>query len=548
MVCPAGTSGTPQQVFTPRGPDFKVLVKRKLTLTRLAPWIPEFARVFLFLGWVMDAIAIEKAIKDEASKLIERYEAYHNSLHLEWVRTKKRTGKAPIKEVLKPSYWGNDRKFDPFYCRSKAKAIARSIAKSIKDGTYTPRTPYEKDIPKASGGFRTLRIYQVPDAAVSKILYGRLLAKNKHRFSAFSYAYRDDRNVHYAIQDIFVDLARDSRTFIAEFDFSDFFGNIKHEHLLGELDQHGLLLSDQDRQLISSFLAKQGKGIPQGTSVSLFLANIACLRLDKEFERLGVKFARYADDTVICTPSYEAACRAVDALVKFSSDSGVPINFKKSHGVNLLAPSGHSTEIRAKPSFDFLGYAISNSRLSIKEASILKMKKEISYLLYRNLIQPLRATKLRGISIPSGSKDEALLTAMLQVRRYLCGGLYKSQLRSFADGKLGQLRFKGAMSFYPLVTDIAQLKHLDGWLVATIARVLKLRASLLARHGFTRYKNFPFSVHQKDLVRAFDKFRIYNKPLLEVPSFLLVQQAMQRGMREHGISYVMNSRSNAYSY
>lgn len=496
----------------------------------------------------MDAETIENAIKDEASKLINRYEAYHNNLHLEWVRTTKRTGLRPAKTVLKPSYWSDDCKFDPFYCRSKAKSIARSIAKSIKNGTYRPHAPHEKEIPKSSGGFRKLRIYQVPDAAVSRILYGRLLAKNKHRFSSFSYAYRDDRNVHYAIQDIFVDLLRDSRTFIAEFDFSDFFGNIKHDHLLGELDQHGLLLSEQDKQLIRSFLERLGKGIPQGTSVSLFLANIACLRLDKEFERLGVKFARYADDTVICTPSYEAACRAVDALIKFSNESGVPINFKKSSGIHLLASAAHSTEIRSKPSFDFLGYAISNDRLSIKGASVIKIKKEVSYLLYRNLIQPLRGSTLRGISIPSGSKDEALLTAMMQVRRYLCGGLYKAQLRSFSQGKLGQLRFKGAMSFYPLVTDVAQLKQLDGWLVATVSRALKLRAKLLAKHGFTRHKNFPFSVPQNDLAKAFDRFRIHGKPLIEMPSFVLVQQAMQRGMREHGISYVMNSRSNSYSY
>lgn len=104
------------------------------------------------------------------------------------------------------------------------------------------------------------------------------------------------------------------------------------------------------------------------------------------------------------------------------------------------------------------------------------------------------------------------------------------------------------MSFYPLVTDTDQLKCLDGWLVATIARAIKLRGRLLAKHGFTRYGNFPFCVSPVDLVKAFDKYKIYNKHLLEIPSFLLVQQAMQRGMREHGISYVMNAKSNAYSY
>jgi hypothetical protein len=496
----------------------------------------------------MDADTIEIAIKEEANKLIERYEAYHNNLHLEWLRNKKRTGLLLPKVVLKPSYWSVDRKFDPFYCRAKARSIARAIAKSIKNGNYRPNDPHEKKIPKPSGGERTLKIYQVPDAAVSKLLYGRLLAKNKHRFSSFSYAYRDDRNVHFAIQDIFVDLSRDSRTFIAEFDFSDFFGNIRHEYLLRELHQHGLLLSETDEQLIKAFLADKGSGIPQGTSVSLFLANIACLRLDREFERLGVKFARYADDTVICTPSYGSACKAVDALVEFSANSGVPINFKKSAGIHILAPGSHSTEIRAKPSFDFLGYAIGNENLSIKSTSVLKMKKEISFLLYKNLIQPLRGTTLRSLTIPSGGKDEALLTAMMQIRRYLCGGAYKEQLRSFAEGNGGQLKFKGAMSFYPLVTDVDQLKQLDGWLVATIWRSIQLRASLLAKHRYKRHKDFPFSVAQNRLVKTFDKVLVHGKPLLQIPSFCLVQRAMQRGMREHGISYVMNSRSDPYAY
>lgn len=495
----------------------------------------------------MDADTIEKAIKDEAKKLILRYEKYHNNLHLEWLRNTKRTGTAAAKKVLKPNYWSSDKKFDPFYCKANARAIARSIAKSIKNGTYSPRPPHEKDIPKPSGGTRKLRIYQVPDAAVSKLLYGRLLSKNKHRFSAFSYAYRDDRNVHFAIQDIYVDLARESRTFVAEYDFSDFFGNISHDYLLDELNHHGLLLSSQDRNLIAAFLSKGGKGIPQGTSVSLFLANIACLRLDKNFERLGVKFARYADDTVICTPSYEAACRAVDALIKFSKDSGVPINLSKSEGIHLLALPGPESEIRSKPSFDFLGYSISNDCLSIKEKSVLKIKKEVSYLLYKNLIQPLKGATLRGIAIPSGGKDEALLTAVMQIRRYICGGIYKSKLRDFANGNRGALRFKGAMSFYPLVTDVDQLKQLDGWLTATIARTLKLRASLLAKHGYTR-RGFPLSVAQDKIIETFDKTRIHGKALLEVPSFVLVQKAMQTGMREHGISYVMNVKSNSYSY
>lgn len=496
---------------------------------------------------MLDARSIENAIVEESRKLIERFNSYHNSLHVEWERNKKRFPSVDPKKVLRPDYWQKDPKFDPFYCKRKAKAIARSMAKRIKSGVYVPHAPHQKQIPKSSGGTRTLHVYQIPDAAVSKIVYSRLLAKNKHRFSSFAYAYRDDRNVHFAIQDMYVDLAKRDRAFVAEFDFSDFFGKIDHSFLMGELGKHGLLLSAQDLRIIKAFL-KGRTGIPQGTSVSLFLANVACFELDRQLERLGVKFARYADDTVICSPSYEATCAAVQALFDFSEKSKVPINFKKSAGVHLLSSRPENAEIRAKPSFDFLGYAVGPGGLSIKKASVLKIKKEISYLLYRNLIQPLKVPALAGISIPSGGKDEGLLTAMMQIRRYVCGGLYKAALRRYTFGHSGQLRFKGAMSFYPLVDDLAQLKALDGWLVSTIFRALRLRALLLSKHGYTRHSMFPFSVPRDELVERFDSNSIHGKPLLEVPSFVVVQAAMQHGLREYGIQHVMNSRSNAYTY
>ncbi|MER2022088.1 MAG: reverse transcriptase domain-containing protein [Stenotrophomonas sp.] len=496
----------------------------------------------------MDVEVLAQAIRDESRKLILRYEAYQNNLHRDWLRNCKRTGLALQKEVRRPEYWGRDRKFDPFYCHARSLPIARSIVKKISAGWYIPNDPFEKEIPKQSGGTRRLRIYQVPDAAVSRLLYGRLLAKNKHRFSSFAYAYRDDRNVHYAVQDISLELSGRSRRFVAEYDFSDFFGNINHSFLLHQLKGHGLLLSEEDDVLVNSFLGREGRGIPQGTSISLFLANIACIELDKKFENLGVKFARYADDTVICSSSYDAVCRAVDALMEFSFRSGVPVNYKKSAGINLLSPSWHPNEIRSKESFDFLGYNIGLGSLSVKESSVLKIKQQISYIIYSNLIQPIKSSPLRSVAIPAGRRDPGLLSAMMQVRRYICGGLYKSELRRHAEGRGGQLRFKGVMSFYPLVTDFEQMKDLDGWLVAVIFRALKLRARMLAGHGYSRFHRFPFTVAQDKLVREFDAYRVHGKALLEIPSFELVLRSMQRAMREYGIAFVMNSRSNSYSY
>lgn len=487
-------------------------------------------------------------ITQECEKLILRHHEYHNHVHTEWVRAKLRITSVPPKVIQTPEYWNIDRKFNPFYVKSKAASIAKSIAKKISDKTYVPNSPFKKTIPKASGGTRELTIYQIPDAAVSKYFYSRLLAKNKHRFSSFSYAYRNDRNVHFAIQDITVDLSLDARAFIAEFDFSDFFGSIGHEYLYAQLHQNGFLISDEDEQVIKAFLSTREKGIPQGTSISLFLANLVCWKLDKSFEKEGLKFARYADDTVIWSPDYASICKAFNCIENFSREAGVPINPSKSGGISLLARKGLSTEIASKEEFDFLGYSIGVEHVSIREKTEKRIKKQISYLLYKNLIQPLIHMPLRGLVIPANDKDRALLSAMMQIRRYLYGGLLHRDIIQYIKGRRRTLHFKGVMSFYPLLNDERQLRELDGWLLSIIDRAVQKRSKLLLSHGFNRRTSFPFCVKRDDIVEQYRKKRIGGKRLLEVPSFTLIYRALQRGLREAGIESVMHPASNEYAY
>jgi RNA-directed DNA polymerase len=450
-----------------------------------------------------------KVIEEESDKLILRYHAYHNALHHEYIRNVKR----------------------------------------ISDKTYKPFPPHIKKIPKAGGGDRLVSIYQIPDAAVSKIYYNRLLSKNKHRFSSFSYAYRNDRNVHFAIQDIWLDISRDARSFIAEFDFSDFFGSISHEYLKDQYKSNGFYISEEEQFVIDSFLDDRKVGIPQGTSISLFLANLVCWQLDLRFERAGLKFARYADGTVIWSPDYQKICDAFTIINEFSSSAGISINAKKSDGISLLTKEDLPAELKStKTNVEFLGYSISVNSVSIKDASVKKIKKQISYLLYRNLIQPLRGKKLKGLIIPSNDKDPALLTAIMQIRRYMYGGLSGQQLRNYVNGRTKRIYFKGIMSFYPLVNDEAQLKALDGWLVSVICRSLKLRYKLLKKWGHDRSHIFPFNVKCSELTEAFKQNKVHGKALLEIPSFMLVQRALEKGLENRGIESVMNPESMDYDY
>lgn len=484
----------------------------------------------------------------ECHKLIDRHHSYHNNLHIEWLRNRNRVAGAPPKEVRVPEYWDLDPKFNPFYVRKNAAAIAKSIARKINAHTYTPNKPHRKTIPKSGGGERELTVFQIPDAAVSSYFYSRLLAKNRHRFSSFSYAYRNDRNVHFAIQDIAVDLAQNARTFIAEFDFSDFFGSIDHAFLFAQFDENGFLVSEEDKEVIRAFLRGRERGIPQGTSLSLFLANLVCWKLDKSLEKAGLKFARYADDTVIWSPDYSAICDSFNIVDAFSRNAKVPINLKKSDGISLLSKDGLAAEIASKPSFNFLGYAIGVDRVSVRDKTVQRIKKQVSYLLYRNLVQPLKTKPLKGLVIPANDRDKALLTAMLQVRRYLYGGLLHRDLVAYIKGQRKSLHFKGVMSFYPLLNDVTQLRELDGWLVSTISRCVQGRSKLLLSHGFDRRHSFPFNVDRDELLGKYRRKRIYGKRLLEVPSFQLIYKALRRGVIEAGIERVMHPESSKYGY
>lgn len=439
------------------------------------------------------------------------------------------------KEIETPLYWGADRKHNPFYVHKHRSPIARSIARKIQAGSYVPFAPQTIRKRKASGGFRNISIYQIPDNAVSRLYYSRLLKKNRHRFSSFSYAYRDDRNVHFAIQDIAIELARTSRLFIAEFDFSKFFDTIDHDYLTAQYDRNGFLINAEERRVIEAFLTGK-EGIPQGTSISLFLANLVCWELDKSLERNGIQFARYADDTVIWSREYSKINTAFGLISDFSEKAGVAINPKKSEGISLLCDKDASSELaRRKDAIDFLGYAVSNKAVSIKKESVKRIKQQISYILYKHLVQPLLGQQLRAIRIPANNQDCHLVSAILEIRRYLYGDLSDEMLRRYLNGNLRRLYFKGLMSFYPLLTDEDQLKQLDGWLVTAIHKAVRKRLALLRLWNFERGNTFPFNIPRSEIPTVYKAQVVNGKHLLRVPSFHTIFLAIKKGVADVGI-------------
>lgn len=277
---------------------------------------------------------------------------------------------------------------------------------------------------------------------------------------------------------------------------------------------------------------------------------MACWKLDRRLEDEGLRFARYADDTVIWSNSYEKITKAYDIIYKFSIDTGIQINFTKSDGISLLCQSGMPAEFdKIKSHIDFLGYKLSGENVSIKEAKVYEIKKEISYLLYRNLIQPIKPAVLKALTIPNNDEDPAFVTAIMQIRRYLYGNLNEHVIQLYLIGHYKRLKFKGLMSFYPLLNDEEQLKKLDGWLVSTILHAIKLRENILNSKGFRVSGQFPFNLNKQSILEVCKKKRVKNRiGLIQIPSFLRIYQAIQKGIENDGIEYTMNPKSNLYNY
>jgi RNA-directed DNA polymerase len=404
---------------------------------------------------------IHDAVLAEAEKLVRRHQMYASDLASNLKRVERRTGQVLTKEIKVPQYWSADDGFDPYRVRQKTKGIAYAISKALDGGNYKPRPAVQYSVPKNDGGQREVSVFQVADNAISRLTYERLLEKNSRHFSSHAYAYRKDLTIHDAVLHIAADLHNKSRVFIAEFDFRKFCDSISHEHIERVLRDRRFFVTSRELQIVRAFLqaptlplskydSKGGtpreKGIPQGTSISLFLANVAAYPLDRKLEDLGVGFARYADDTLIWAENYSRICEAVGALEEIGFEMGVELNFNKSEGISILCPDSVPAEFKHKPSVSFVGYEISSETISMRLSTLTRAKNRLSYLIYSNLLQAPKKNQIVPARV-AGSIDLDYVVMLYQIRRYLYGELSESQLRRFMARQTPLMTYHGLMSF-----------------------------------------------------------------------------------------------------
>jgi hypothetical protein len=498
---------------------------------------------------------LRNVIRQECDKHVQRYFEYLSDLKEYADRRTRREG-APYSKVIKqPRWWSVAPQFNPFLVREpkRLSTYAYTLAEKIRRGNYSPQPALTKYVPKANGKQRELNVFQLPDAAVSNLVYKSLLTKNVARFSAYAYAYREDKTAHDAVNEVFNEFQKVDRIYIAEYDFSKFFDEIDHAYLWQIINGEHFVLSREERGVVQAFLQSSAcnlsmyprnpvvrkRGIPQGTSISLFLANLVCWELDRGLERIGVGFARYADDTLIWSDDYDKVVRAYYWISECASRMGVPLNPLKSHGISLLSRIGKRPEMATKESVNFVGYEISLDRISITQKKVRQIKQRISFLAFQNLLQPLNRGIFNAARLVPGI-DLDYATAVRQIRYYLYGGLTEEKLNRYLAGKVTDLNFRGVMSYYPVVTDIEQLANLDHWITYVLRQTLRKRQSLWQRYNGTLLPG-PSSTW----IDGVAELGTFTTPQgiradLKIPSFRLIHRAMRVAIERKGIQAVAN--------
>jgi len=199
-----------------------------------------------------------------------------------------------------------------------------AIREQLLQGTYQPQPVKRVEIPKGSGGMRQLGVPTVLDRFIQQGMLQVLQKRWDRTFSEHSYGFRPGRSAHQAVAQAQQYIA-EGRPWVVDLDLEKFFDRVHHDRLLARLAQR--VEDKRMLKLIRAFLnagvmekglvSPTTEGTPQGGPLSPLLSNIVLDELDRELERRGHWFVRYADDCNIYVSSERAGRRVMESIGKF---------------------------------------------------------------------------------------------------------------------------------------------------------------------------------------------------------------------------------------